>query len=353
MSRRQEFDIPDLGPADGGRPGATSPRMGASGGPPRRVPPAPARGNNLLHSLVLILLTAAASGLGYWGYGLQQQLESSVELQQEVSRRLADLEQLLEVASDSASQSGQSMSGRLEQQSKMAAEKYRFFDSEIAKLWTIAYQSNKPRIDAQEKQLAAQDGQLTTQAGDLSAQAGQLSTQAAQLAAQAGQMEAQSSQLAQLGELIKTQGAQLETRGVEIKSLQTRLAAYGETLAGVEKQLDSLAGLEGGLEQGQAGLKADLESALADVKRALATLDTQVRISEEIQSDKVAAQQTEMRKLHDKISVLEGNAVSPDLGRRLRVNEQAIQAIDGNRRQLNQDVLQLRQQLNNLQLRLK
>jgi chromosome segregation ATPase len=288
----------------------------------------PGRGGNLLHSLVLVLLTGAASGLGYWGYGLQQDLEVSVAQQAGLAQRLAELEQLLEVTSDSASQSGQTLSGRLAQQGKIATEKYSHFDSEIAKLWTIAYQSNKPRLDAQEKQLALQ---------------------AEQLKAQVGQLDAQAGQWAQLSDLIKQQGGQLAAQGGEIKSLQTTLAASGKALADVDKRLAAVSGLE----KGQASLKGDLDKTVLEMKRSVATLDTQVRIAEEVQSEKVATLQGAQRTLGDKIAALEAGAGSTDVTRRVRSNEQAIQAIDGSRRQLNRELLQIRQQLNELQLRLR
>jgi chromosome segregation ATPase len=334
MSRSQEFDIPDLGPAEERRQSVASGRAAPSR---HAATPAadPGRGGNLLHSLVLVLLTGAASGLGYWGYGLQQDLEVSVAQQAGLAQRLAELEQLLEVTSDSASQSGQTLSGRLAQQGKIATEKYSHFDSEIAKLWTIAYQSNKPRLDTQEKQLALQ--------------AEQLKAQTEQLKGQVGQLDAQAGQWAQLSDLIKQQGGQLAAQGGEIKSLQTTLAASGKALADVDKRLAAVSGLE----KGQASLKGDLDKTVLEMKRSVATLDTQVRIAEEVQSEKVATLQGAQRTLGDKIAALEAGAGSTDVTRRVRSNEQAIQAIDGSRRQLNRELLQIRQQLNELQLRLR
>ncbi|UTW13965.1 hypothetical protein [Marinobacterium rhizophilum] len=330
MSRSQEFDIPDLGPAgEEGRQQA-SPARGRTSDTPQGRPATqpPAKGGNLLHSLVLVLLTGAASGLGYWGYGLQQQLDTSLAQQAGMTQRLVDLEQLLEVTSDSASQSGQTLAGRLEQQGKTAAEKYQHFDSEIAKLWTIAYQSNKPKLEAQETLLASQ--------ADTLAQQGTL-------------LDAQAAQLRQLDERLQAQRTELEARTGELQTLQTAQLAGEKARAEISKQLTTLAGLE----TGQASLKADLDKTVQEVKRTLATLDTQVRISEEVQSEKVAAQQQALRALGEKVASLQASAGNTDLTRRVRVNEQAIQAIDGSRRQLNQQLLQLRQQLNNLQLRMQ
>ncbi len=330
MSRSQEFDIPDLGPAqEGDRQVAASGAGRAADAPQKRpAPQPPTRGGNLLHSLVLVLLTGASSGLGYWGYGLQQQLDASLAQQAEATQRLTDLEQLLEVTSDSASQSGQTLAGRLEQQGKTATEKYQHFDSEIAKLWTIAYQSNKPKLEAQETLLASQ--------ADTLAQQGRL-------------LNAQAAQLSQLDERLQAQRADLDAKAGEVKALHTAQLAGEKARTEISKQLAALSGLE----KGQASLKGDLDKTVQEVKRSLATLDTQVRISEEVQSEKVVAQQQALRALSEKVATLQASAGNADMARRVRVNEQAIQAIDGSRRQLNQQLLQLRQQLNDLQLRLQ
>ncbi|NVK44388.1 MAG: hypothetical protein HWE39_24415 [Oceanospirillaceae bacterium] len=320
MSRPQEFDVPQLGPAKRGETGRPA------GSPPRIHPPEhPARGGYLLHSLVLVLLTAATSGLAYWGYGLQQQLELSQSHLAEATGRLAEVEQLLEVTSDSAAQSGQTLRGRLEAQAREAEGKFSHFDSEIAKLWTIAYQRNKPKLETLETQLGEQstrlealDGRMTEQAKALEAQAQQLSPVL----------------------------AKADDQAQALSSLDKRLSEQDIKLASLT-----------GLETGQTAIKRELEQTLDEVRRALSALDTQVRVSEEVQAEKLAAQKAEQQaklaSLGERVAALEKGAGTADLGRRVRVNEQAIQAIDGSRRQTNQQLLQLRAQLNDLQRRVQ
>lgn len=323
MSRQQEFDIPDLGPAERGENGRARPQSktpAADKAPPERAAGTRAEvprrsGGYLLHSLVLVLLTAATSGLGYWGYGLQQQLEQSRDQLAKASSRLADLEQLMEVTSDSAAQSGQTLSERLEQQSKTADEKYRHFDSEIAKLWTIAYQRNKPKLEEQDKTLAAQQQLLTDQAK-------KLENQDKTLKAQAGKLD----------------------------SLGKQLADQGQAQQRLDKQLGTLDGLD----QQQTALKKSVQASIDDLKRSVAGLDTQVRANDEAQSARVASLQTALKKVDGQLASLEkGAAGGGNLAPRVRSNEQAIQAIDGSRRQMNQELLQIRKQLNNLQLQLQ
>lgn len=251
-------------------------------------PPAQSSGGgSLLVTVILLLLVAAG---GYLGYNLMQQQEQLAGLQTELSQaqaRVESLESLLEVTSDSAEQSGQTLQQRLQDVDTRIKERFIHFDSEIAKLWTIAYQRNKPQLEQQAELLKA-----------LQAQLADAETAVATLRKSAGKAD---DALAQLGGL-KTEQASLK------KALQARLAA-------AEKQL-------GTLEQ---GLKLESEGRLKVQKQ-----------------------------LADQLSGLSGGGDEvAQLAQRIRQNEQAIKAIDGTRRQLNQDLLRIRQQLNNLQLRME
>lgn len=251
-------------------------------------PPAQSSGGgSLLVTVILLLLVAAG---GYLGYNLMQQQEQLAGLQAELSQaraRVESLESLLEVTSDSAEQSGQTLQQRLQDVDTRIKERFTHFDSEIAKLWTIAYQRNKPQLEQQAELLKA-----------LQAQLADAETAVATLRKSAGKAD---DALTQLGGL-KTEQASLK------KALQARLAA-------AEKQLDTL----------EQGLKLESEGRLKVQKQ-----------------------------LADQLSGLSGGGDEvAQLAQRIRQNEQAIKAIDGTRRQLNQDLLRIRQQLNNLQLRME
>lgn len=251
-------------------------------------PPAQSSGGgSLLVTVILLLLVAAG---GYLGYNLMQQQEQLAGLQAELSQaraRVESLESLLEVTSDSAEQSGQTLQQRLQDVDTRIKERFTHFDSEIAKLWTIAYQRNKPQLEQQAELLKA-----------LQAQLADAETAVATLRKSAGKADDALTQLSGL----KTEQASLK------KALQARLAA-------AEKQLDTL----------EQGLKLESEGRLKVQKQ-----------------------------LADQLSGLSGGGDEvAQLAQRIRQNEQAIKAIDGTRRQLNQDLLRIRQQLNNLQLRME
>eukprot|EP01155_Anaeramoeba_flamelloides_P023743 Anaeramoba_flamelloidesa808209_16.p1 GENE.a808209_16~~a808209_16.p1 ORF type:complete len:286 (+),score=42.48 a808209_16:16-873(+) len=241
----------------------------------------------LLITVILLLLVA---GGGYLGYQVMLQQERQLQLQSDLNQaqaRVESLEALLAVASDSAEQSGQTLQQRLQAVDSRVKERFTHYDSEIAKLWTVAYQRNKPQLEQQAEQLKK-----------LQAQMAETETALAAVRKDAGKA---ADALAQAGALKTELAAQK-------KALQARLVA-------AEKQLDTL----------EQGLKLESEGRL-----------------------KVQQQLTEQL-----AGLSGGSDISAELAQRIRQNEQAIKAIDGTRRQLSQDLLRIRQQLNNLQLRLE
>lgn len=249
--------------------------------------PAGGKGGSLLITLILLLLVA---GVGYLGYALTEQQERFQELRHDLTlaqQRVEVLEELLEVTSDSAAQSGQTLQQRLEDLSGKAEERFSHFDSEIAKLWTIAYQRNKPQLETHTKQLKALEGGQS-----------ELNSALQQIRRQAGQAEEALTQ----AQAAKTAAA----------AVQKKLEAH---LKGLEQQLSTL----------EQGLKVETEGRL--------------KVQESLTRELAALKG--------------GQGSEAELAQRVRQNEQAINAIDGTRRQINQELLRIRQQLNNLQLKVE
>jgi len=256
------------------------------------VPPAPApaaggKGGGLLITLILLLLVA---GVGYLGFTLTEQQGRLQQLETDLSQaqqRVEVLEEMLEVTSDTAAQSGQTLQQRLEDLNGRVNARVTHVDSEIAKLWTVAHQRNRPQLEEHAKQLKAVDASLAEFKAALKTVQGQ--------AADAGKA---------LTEATAAKAAVSSTQ----QRLETRLK-------GLEQQLATL----------EQGLKTESEGRLK-VQREL--------------TEQLASLQS-------------GQGGSAELAQRIRQNEQAISAIDGTRRQINQDLLRIRQQLNNLQLKVE
>ena len=286
MSERKE---PGLDPA-GLESIATEPVARAPGRAAQQAAATPAttgRGGSLLITLILLLLVA---GIGYLGFAFTEQQGRFRQLELDLTQaqqRIEVLEEMLEVTSDTAAQSGQTLQQRLEDLTGRMAERVTHVDSEIAKLWTIAYQRNKPQLEAHAKQLAGLETGLAELDSGLKS--------VRQQAAQAGRA---------LEEASEVKAA--------VGTAQQKLEAQ---LKGLEQQLTTLA----------QGLKAESEGRL--------------KVQQELTQQLTSLQ--------------EGQGGSAELAQRIRQNEQAISAIDGTRRQVNQDLLRIRQQLNNLQLKVE
>lgn len=264
-------------------------------------------GGGLLQTFILLLLTAACAGLGYWGVGLKQSLDQQQAALAKAQQRLDSVEQALALTSSSATQSGQTLMGRISHLESQATDKYKHFDSEIAKLWTVSYQRNKPQLEEQKKQLDSQDKTLSAQEKLIASQAD------------------------------------------EIKALKQQLADAEKTMAKSNKQIAGLVGdvkQVATLKQNLADLSKQLASTTERMKKQAADADFALSLERD---DRTKALQA----LQGRVDKLETSRGEGDLSRRVASIEQSIRAIDGSRRQFNQSLLHVRQQLNNLQLKLE
>ena len=251
------------------------------------------RGGGILLTLILLLLAAAVAGLAYWALSLRQTLNEQQAALVQAQEQLAQMEQLLELTSDSASQAGQTLMGRIGQLETQASEKYEHFDSEIAKLWTIAYQRNKPQLEEQKKALAAQQKALD--------------------------------------------------------QLQERLTQGGKQIAALDARVDGLTALEQQLKKLDQGLNA-LEQKLAAQAQALDKASGEASFALSLEKDERVAADQALDTRIQQLTRQTGSAA--DLAGRVASIERSIQAIDGSRRQFNQSLLQLREQIAQLQRRI-
>lgn len=247
-----------------------------------------------LSFLILILLAAAVAGLTYWGYMQHQQLQSYQENQQLLEGKVTELQQLLQVAESSAAESGESFLDTLKQQGAVNQDKFKQLDSEVAKLWVVAHQRNTPKIAELEKQLKAA--------------------------------------LAALAKQEKAAAAQAK----KATALVADMAKLQATLKGLKKA------------------DAQVEQQIAAIKKSTASVSAEFQVL----TESVELQQAEQKKIlsgfAEQIVALQNNQNSAaGLERRVRVNEQAVKAIDGSRILLNKELLQIRQKLNNLQLQVE
>lgn len=320
MSRDDDFDLPDLGPAEPERAAARQNGNGAS-----TVSPAPVqvkRSGGWFTSLMLILLVAACSGLGYWGLTMFEQLQAERKAVAELQQQMKEMRDLLNLAESSAQKSGDTLLDQLSSMGKVAQDKYKHFDSEIAKLWTVAYQKNKPELEKQAKQLAEQTKQLTEQKKLLAEQDKQLKAQTDKQTGYVKQIAAQKKALDDAKKLLASQ--------------QKRLAA-----------------IDGKLDQNQATVKSLVDAELKKSRSDVVATQTAIRLSEEALTEEMTSLTASMRTLTDRIAALESSQRQNGLERRVKNNEDAVKSYDATRRELNRSLLQIKKKINELQLKLE
>ena len=292
-------------------------------------------GGGWFTTLILVLLTAACSGLGYLGFGLQQTIVEQQQATNNAAERITELEKMLNVASDSAAQTGQTLEQRLTQVNQDATAKYTLYDSEIAKLWDVANKRNKSSIDA-----------LNTELKGLTERLGK--TDQANSALAKGQ-QAQTKQLATFEQTVES----VEQKVAQVAALSTQTAAVEKKLTELIKANSQLSKDQLALGKEQAALKSVDAQNLKSLKQSIATLQTQIAIFEETLGEEQSSQQASLKKMAGRLSAVEQSSRSGggDIETRVKTNEQAIRAIDGTRRQMTSDILFLTKKLNALQLK--
>ena len=311
MSRDDDFDLPDLGPAEPERVTSNNRHVDAGNPPVQTVK----RSGGWFTSLMLILLVAACSGLGYWGLTMFEQLQAERKAVAELQQQMKEMRDLLNLAESSAQKSGDTLLDQLTNMGKAAQDKYKHFDSEIAKLWTVAYQTNKPELEKQAKQLVEQKKQLAEQGKQLKAQSDKQSGYVQQIAAQ-----------------------------------KKALDEAKKALVAQDKKLTAIGGK---LDQSQSTVKSLVDAELKKSRSDLAATQTAIRLSEEALTEEVAALTTSTRKLTDRIAALESAQRQNGLERRVKNNEDAVKSYDATRRELNRSLLQIKKKINELQLKLE
>jgi uncharacterized protein HemX len=294
MNRDDDVNVPDLGPAERDRPVQSpvseSPRYEAPSDQPDN------RGGGLVQPLVIIILIVAVSALGYFGFDIYHAQQQDETTFLKAQQQMEQLQKLIEQAEKGAVQSGEQLKGNVTSLESALTQKDKQLDSEIAKLWTVAYQKNKPQIEQQAKELA------------------------------------------ELKQSLAALKKESDSQKASLKSLNS-------TLAKQEKQLQAAVAAKDEAEKLQQSVKAEVNK----LSKLIARVETETRANNELMQEQQSELLKSQRALTDRVAKLEGKSTG-DLERRVRLNEQAVRAFDSTRSQLSQDLLFVKQKLNNLQL---
>ena len=284
----------------------------AAGGKPKPPKPAKGSGNSngggrsgLAVLWLLVIAVAVASVAGWYSQNqriqvLESQLEEADYWARQSKLALARFEGDLSETGESLQERGASLTDQIESQKKQLNEA----NSEIRKLWVIANERNKKRLDDHQERVAA---------------------------AEAGIAESKKA---------------LADVSSAVEKVRTSL---GADLASLTKQTEtSVAALEDANRQATEQLTA-LSKQLADVDQVV---ERRVRRFEQEQKLGINGIEGRLSALEKKLAGLSGNAGDQALKNELAAVKKNVQAIDSSRAQLTSRLVRLSEEVNQLRSQL-
>lgn len=181
-------------------PAIISEAHGGTAPSPRPQPAAKSSGPGrglAVFGLLIAIGAASASGFLYW-QGEQQKLQAAVELEA-AKDRIAKLEQKLDVNNEESSQSVAALGVQLKEA-----------NSEIRKLWGIAYDRNRKAISQHKSQIAGLGKKLKTATSDASKAAKTSAAQAATLSSLTSANEQSTASLEKAEQQLKGQAREMQ-----------------------------------------------------------------------------------------------------------------------------------------------
>ena len=290
-------------------PGKKRAAGGAGGGSGRLKKPSGSSGNGskgggVLWLWLLLVVVAVGAGAGWYVQNermsaLQVQLQETEEWARQSKLALARFEGDLSETGESLQERGSS----LEDQIAAQGERLDTADSEIRKLWAIANERNKGRLDEHEQRLAGLDKQL--------AESGKNVTDLEATLAQA--RSSLQGDVQQLDQRLTDEVSALERASQENAS---QLETVQEQLAGVDEQVD----------------------------RRLQRFQREQKLTLDGLDGRIAA-------LEQEVDAMAGNKQLDELRGELDELRETVEAIDASRSQLTSRLVRLSEEVNQLRSR--
>lgn len=290
------------------------------------VAPPPAKSSSVatvLLALLVIISLGAAAALGFWGMQLRQQMSEQQVLIEQMNLWLESTDATLTQTSTTASRSGETLMGRVDEINTRLEDRVKHFDSEVAKLWTIAYQRNKPQLEEQGKTLTQLSETVAAQGASLKEAVASLSVLRKEIESQVTQLSEMSVAGSQMQLKLDANAAALTKQGSGVAALETQTKALQSEL---EKMDAAVATVEG--RALQIGSDMEFQFSVERDERAKLAADLNAKIAQATQAQ----------------------GTSVELERRLRTIEERLKAIDASRAALNAELLKVQGQVNGLML---
>ena len=287
---------------------------------------APAKSSSVatvLLTLLVFVSLGAAAALGVWGMQLKQQMEEQQVLVEQMNLWLESTDATLTQTSTSASRSGETLMGRVEDIDTRLEDRIKHFDSEIAKLWTVSFQRNKPQLEEQGKT-------LVTLGETVVAQDALIAEALASLGVLRTEIESQVTELSQLSAADEQIAQQLAGTETAAKARDTKLSALETQTTALQREMEKV------------------DAALATVEGRVLQVGSDMEFQFSVERDERAKLAADLNAKINQAAQPQGTSV--EIERRLRTIEERLKAIDASRAALNSELLKVQGQVNGLML---
>ena len=347
---------------------------------PPAAPAAPKRSFGLLFFCLLTLSLVAAGG--WWMHNRVVDMEDMLTVSRgelgHARKRIGELEALVVATDVNANKSGTVVQAQVKLIDDRAKERSKFVDSEIDKLWGVAYRTNKPAIAETQKAVANNSVGIKQHTEQLAAQTALVGKQQDLVAGQNKQMadvaagnKKLAADVAGQAKSLKAAAGSIQTQDAKISKAIAALAAFekrdNEASGNINEIQQSLIELRANnevLQEGIASLKVSVEnsvSAVATVREEVAEqsqlVSEQSQIASAASSGDVADVSADVAQLQSDLNALQRQVrlasaleqTASELDERLYMTEQSLDSITAFRQDTNRKLDQLANQIRTLQ----
>lgn len=293
-------------------------------------------------------------------------------------KRIGELEALVVATDVNANKSGTVVQAQVKLIDDRAKERSKFIDSEIDKLWGVAYRTNKPAIAETQKAVANNSVGIKQHTEQMAAQTALVGKQQDLVAGQQKQMAEVAAGNKQLATDVAGQAQNLKGAVGSIQAQEAKLSKAIATLAAVESNNVEASGTINEIQQSLIELRAHSEvlqddiaslkvstensaSAVAQVADAVAQqsqlVAEQTQLASQTNSGDLASVSADLAQLQSELSGMQRQVrlataleqTASELDERLYMTEQSLDSITAFRQDTNRKLDQLANQIRTLQ----
>ncbi|PID43108.1 MAG: hypothetical protein CSB48_07400 [Proteobacteria bacterium] len=288
--------------------------------PPGSISDTPKPGGTVMIVLLFLCLVCAVGFLGFHVWNQSRTIDALQESLGDASNYMKQSKLLMARLEGRVYEND----SELEASGSQVEKKIAFFDSEIRKLWGVAYDRNKKAIKAN---------------GDAASLLRQ------EVATLTGELDRFAAELSQTGKQLASVSTELDATNKRIDKTVNQLSGMDKSTRAIRKEVASLAKVDRSLEKNMDKMVRDLAD-LSAMQSQLGALQSQLGA---VQGDvKQKIRQAQMQS--------QQSARSAELARleaRIKSIESAINSIDGFRRTSNDRVIRLERRVNEMKLTLR